>query len=58
MDEAPQPPNRGPALLLEHVAALDLRPTARERLERVVGGYLARLLVSALGNRHSARRAA
>jgi hypothetical protein len=38
------------ALLLEQVASLDenRRPTARERLERLIGGYLARLLVGAL----------
>jgi hypothetical protein len=36
---------------MEHCAALDAeprRPTASERLERIVGGYLARLLVGAL----------
>jgi hypothetical protein len=39
------------ALLLEHVVAFEDdrgRPTARERLERLIGGYLARLLVGAL----------
>lgn len=47
----PQIPGRGAELLLEHCAALDAeppRPTAHERLERLVGGYLARLLVGAL----------
>jgi hypothetical protein len=39
------------ALLLEQVVAFEddhRRPTARERLERLIGGYLARLLVGAL----------
>ena len=39
------------ALLLEQVASFEdvlRRPTARERLERLIGGYLARLLVGAL----------
>jgi hypothetical protein len=43
-------------LLLEHVNALEEsnRPSANERLERIVGGYLARLLVGALkGGRRS-----
>jgi hypothetical protein len=42
---------------MEHCAALDdehCRPSARERLERIVGGPLARLLVGALG-RHPRR---
>lgn len=42
---------RGSTLLLEHCAALDLepcRPTARERLERIVGGAFAQLLIGAL----------
>ena len=48
---------KGSLLLMEHCAALDeehCRPTARERLERIVGGPLARLLVGALG-RHPRR---
>ncbi len=48
---APKQDPRRVALLLEHVAAIDTvdaRPTAHERLERVIGGYLARLLVGAL----------
>jgi hypothetical protein len=48
----PQNPPRGSSLLIEHCAALDpehCRPTARERLEHIVGGPLARLLVGALG---------
>jgi hypothetical protein len=48
---------RGSELLMEHCAALDTEkphPTAHERLERIVGGYLARLLVGALtGSRRS-----
>jgi hypothetical protein len=54
-------PARGADLLLEHVASLDpveyQGPTARERLERIVGGYLARMLVGALssGRRHRRR---
>jgi hypothetical protein len=49
-------PARGSELLIEHCAALDAehpRPNARERLERIVGGYLARLLVGALSGRRS-----
>jgi hypothetical protein len=51
----PHLPSRGADLLLEHVNALDpgefpQRPAARERLERMVGGYLARLLVGALSS--------
>jgi hypothetical protein len=48
---------RGSSLLMEHCAALDTehcRPTARERLERIVGGPLARMLVGAL-RRHPRR---
>jgi hypothetical protein len=48
------------ALLLEQVASFEdetRRPTARERLERVIGGYLARLLVGALtGDRRTRAR--
>jgi len=50
----PQNPWRGSILLMEHCAALEIehcRPTARERLERIVGGPLARLLVGALSRR-------
>jgi hypothetical protein len=51
----PHLPSRGADLLLEHVYALEpgefpQRPAARERLERMVGGYLARLLVGALSS--------
>ena len=44
---------RGASLLLEHVEALEApqRPSADERLERILGGYLARLLVGALSAR-------
>ena len=51
MNAAPEPHNRATALLLEHCAALEAeptRPTASERLERVLGGYLTALLVGAL----------
>ena len=47
----PHSPARGAELLMEHCAALDAeprQPTASERLERIVGSYLARLLVGAL----------
>lgn len=53
MDAAePHDVGRGSSLLMEHCAALDIehcRPSARERLERIVGAHLARLLVGALG---------
>ena len=50
--ETPVPATRAD-LLLEHVAALERpsRPSANERLERIVGGQLARLLVGALAAR-------
>ena len=50
----PQIRGRGAELLLDHCEALDTehcRPTARERLERIVGDSLARLLIGALSNR-------
>jgi hypothetical protein len=61
MNAADSHGTRGSELLLEHVASLDPvdhdGPTARERLERIVGGYLARMLVGALsGNRRQRRR--
>ena len=60
MDAAePQSPGRGAELLMEHCAALDAEPrspTAGERLERIVGGYLARLLVGALSASRRGRR--
>jgi hypothetical protein len=59
MDTAePYVPSRGADLLLEHVSSEPTeRPTGRERLERIVGGYLARLLVGALsGTRRQSRR--
>jgi hypothetical protein len=46
------------ALLLEHVIASEdahFRPSARDRLERMIGGYLARLLVGALTTGRRAR---
>jgi len=50
---------RGPDLLLEHCVAIpranDARPPAYHRLERAVGGELARLLVVALAGRRRAR---
>jgi hypothetical protein len=57
----PHMPSRGAELLLEHVAALEpaeypQRPAARERLERIVGGHLARLLVGALSGSRRQRR--
>ena len=44
---------------MEHCAAFDEpgRPTASERLERIVGGYLARLLVGALSASRGGRGA-
>ena len=50
----PQTRGRGAELLLDHCQALDdeqRRPTARERLERLVGDSLARMLVGALATR-------
>ena len=47
-------PARGSDLLIEHCAALDEEhpaPIARDRLERILGGYLTRLLVGALSGR-------
>jgi hypothetical protein len=57
----PHIPSRGADLLMEHVNSLDpgdypQRPAARERLERIVGGALARLLVGALSGGRRARR--
>jgi hypothetical protein len=52
------PTARGAMLLLEHCAALDVddrRPSARSRLERVLGCDLTRLLVGALTRDHSMR---
>jgi hypothetical protein len=49
----PQIRGRGAELLLDHCEALDTehrRPTARERLERLVGDSLARLLIGALSD--------
>jgi hypothetical protein len=55
-------PSRGADLLLEHVSALEpadqpQRPRAQERLERLVGGQLARMLVGALSGGRRSRRA-
>lgn len=50
----PQIRGRGAELLLDHCQALETehrRPTARERLERLVGDSLARLLIGALSTR-------
>ena len=50
----PQVRGRGAELLLDHCEALDTehrRPTARERLEWIVGDSLARLLIGALSSR-------
>jgi hypothetical protein len=47
----PRPQGSRRELLLDHVTALDAeprRPTARERLERLLGGYLTSLLLGAL----------
>ena len=51
---------RRSALLLGQLASFEeetRRPTARERLERVIGGYLARLLVGALTAQRRPRHA-
>jgi hypothetical protein len=48
------------AQLLGELASFDegsRRPTARERLERLIGGYLARLLVGALTAQRRPRQA-
>lgn len=50
----PHTPARGSELLIEHCAAFDpeeRRPSAHERLERLVGGSLARFLIGALTRR-------
>jgi hypothetical protein len=50
----PQIRGRGAELLLDHCEALDTEhrpPTARERLERIVGDSLAHLLIGALSAR-------
>lgn len=50
----PQIRGRGAELLLDHCEALETEhrhPTARERLERIVGDSLARLLIGALSSR-------
>jgi hypothetical protein len=51
--------DRGYRLLLEHCAALtdDVRPAAFQRLEKALGGELARLLVGALARRRGERTA-
>jgi hypothetical protein len=61
MDADARTRRRGAELLIEHcyaIAATEAQPTAFERLERVVGGHLARLLVGALaGGRRSPKAA-
>ena len=55
---APHPDRRRVALLLERVAGIDgdqARPSANERLERIIGGHLARLLVGALAGSRPGR---
>ena len=60
MDGEARISRRGAELLFEHCHALpsDARPTAFERLERVVGDHLARLLVGALAGGRRSRKAA
>jgi hypothetical protein len=60
MKDAATTGGRGSELLLEHCAALaDVdRPPAYRRLEQLVGGELARLLVVALASRGRDRLAA
>lgn len=59
MDAAPPQPTRGISLILEHCARLnafeDGQPSAALRLEQLVGGELARLLMSALAGDHHSR---
>ena len=62
MNAAPHGRGRGSELLLEHCAALarldSSRPTPFERLEVLVGGDLAEMLVSALVRRAARPREA
>lgn len=49
---------RGASLLMEHVGSLEagpMRPPVHERLERILGSYLTRLLVGALSGGRRAR---
>ncbi|HYZ19429.1 MAG TPA: hypothetical protein VE615_07785 [Gaiellaceae bacterium] len=59
MNAASPQPTRGLGLILEHCARLNasdhVRPSAALRLEQLVGGDLARLLVSALSGDHAGR---
>ncbi len=51
---------RGVSLLMEHVEAFQasrLRPSANERLERILGGYLTNFLVGALSGQRKTRAA-
>ena len=56
-EEQPRNESRGASLLIEHVEALNGRPTAQERLERVIGRYLTGLLVGALAGSRRTRQA-
>lgn len=59
MNVAPPQPTRGLGLILEHCARLNalehVQPSATLRLEQLVGGDLARLLLSALSGDHASR---
>lgn len=59
MNAAPPHPTRGLSLILEHCARLSAveqgRPSAALRLEQLVGGDLARLLLNGLAGDHRAR---
>jgi hypothetical protein len=59
MNAAPPHPTRGLSLILEHCARLNAvengRPSAALRLEQLVGGDLARLLLNGLAGDHRAR---
>ena len=61
MDAAwePMTPERGPARLLAHCVALErldnVRPSARDRLQHLLGGELAGFLLRALVRDHRGR---
>jgi hypothetical protein len=59
MDAATPQPTRGLTLILEHCARLNgfeyARPSALFRLEQMIGGDLARLLLTALAGDHRRR---
>lgn len=60
MDAATPEPTKGLILIIEHCARMNAvehaRPSAVLRLEQLVGGDLARLLLTALAGEHRAAR--